>query len=256
MKRILILYFSGVGNTLQIARRMAAALPAGVADLRSVEGWENPSFAAFDGVILGTPTYHGSPARPVVDFLEGLPPLERPLPVFLYATCGLYPANTLHTLGRLANRKNLCPVRSSSYRCSATDGILLAPFVPCWFSNERGLGERLSRDARGFLRMVEGGWRREMPPLRLHGLLNLPNQWAGEGLLMPIHLHEKSCVRCGKCAGECPMSAFTMTAGEGPTWNGERCIHCYRCIHHCPGRALSLLKGSRPVRRWRPSILG
>ena len=66
-------------------------------------------------------------AYPILTFIKQMEQLEISIPAFLFTTCGLYSANTLRIFAKLCEKKNMITILSRSYRCAATDGILLAP---------------------------------------------------------------------------------------------------------------------------------
>lgn len=51
-----------------------------------------------------------------------------------------------------------------------------------------------------------------------------------------------SCIGCGLCVKECPMSNLVQRqiGKDKPTQEGK-CTMCYRCISHCPKQAITLL---------------
>ena len=51
------------------------------------------------------------------------------------------------------------------------------------------------------------------------------------------------CVRCGKCAGECPVGA--IDPGRPERTDRERCIGCMRCVARCPVQARALPREMR-----------
>ena len=48
---------------------------------------------------------------------------------------------------------------------------------------------------------------------------------------------EDSCVGCGLCEKNCPVSAIRITDGK-PVWVKEKCVMCLACLHHCPKFAI------------------
>lgn len=56
---------------------------------------------------------------------------------------------------------------------------------------------------------------------------------------------EDSCVGCGLCAKNCPVSAIEMR-DKKPVWVKDRCVMCLSCLHHCP--KFSIPYGNRTKR--------
>jgi NAD(P)H dehydrogenase (quinone) len=68
MAKILICYYSRTGNTRKMAEliaRSAGDVQGAEVDLRSVEEVKVDDLLGYDGLILGSPTYYGTPAAEI-----------------------------------------------------------------------------------------------------------------------------------------------------------------------------------------------
>ena len=249
MKPFLIIYFSGAGNTKAVAehiKRCAFKIPSEIYSVENIP--YSFSVDNYSAVIIGTPTYHAEPALPLMNFLKSTH-AHRKIPAFIFTTCGLYSENCLRILARECIRHNIIPIHSASYRCSATDGMLLAPFMECWFTNEKNLNEKIQKDLSSFMNKLRSHAKADIPKAKWYSLLNYPNKMLGKSATFPIYLHKDKCIKCGKCQKNCPQNAISETDSY-PIINKTKCINCYRCIHHCPVLALSLSKSKTIKRVW------
>lgn len=246
MSKIAIIYFSGVGNTKYVASLIFNSLKS----IHNVEIFSIEKLPCdfdinnYERVVIGFPTIHSAPVKPIMEFISHLQPGKKKIPIFIFTTCGLYSMNTLRIFAVKCYEKNLIPVMNKSYRCAATDGILLAPFVNMWFYHEKGLDERVNRDSLYFTSL--NTYKPNIPRLKLYGIINYPNKWLGQHFRIKIYLHNDKCIKCGRCIKNCPTKAFQKNDQEYLTCNTNKCINCYRCIHHCPQLALSLSKRKTP----------
>lgn len=248
---ICILYFSGVGNTQMVAEAIYEELDnKDSVEIHSIESLPgNFNINHYSKIIIGAPTYHSGPALPLLNFLKGISKLERPVPAFLFTTCGLYSANTLRIMAKVCQTKNIVSVMSSSYRCSATDAILMVPLINFFSRHEKKLWNKIKYDANKFnyLKQVD----LQIPRFKLYSILNYPNKWMGQRLCVKIRLHKNLCIQCKKCIVNCPQKTIEIDMAGFPRWKSNNCINCYRCIHHCPQRALSLSEKTTPKMVWK-----
>ena len=244
MKRVLILYFSGVGATEQVAKQIAAGLSAHCqTDVVSVERGCRAGIAGYDALVIGTPVYHGAPAKRVMDCLKSMPRLEKETPAFVFNTRGLCSLNTNRILAKALREKNIATILDRAYRSPASDGVLLAPFIKRFYEFEKDLAQKLERDCARFLKLLgRGRPRGYIPKFSWGSLVNAPNKAAGQLLTVKIHLHKGRCARCGQCVRQCPHRALSAGKSGYPLFDSKRCENCYRCVHHCPQAALSLRK--------------
>ena len=246
MNKIVILYYSGVGNTKTIAQYMYNYLKQNHnVDMYSIEELSTEfSFDKYSKAIIGFPTIHTEPAVPMTHFIQQLGKSKKPLPTFVYTTCGLYSGNAIRIFCKSAIAKNIVPIYTSSYRSPAIDGILLTPKIKRWYAYEKGISLRIKVDLENFLSIT--GVRSKIPRLKWYSALNYPNKMIGKYTKFQIYLHESKCIKCGVCIENCAVGAYVKGDNHLPILNARKCVNCYRCIHHCPKRALSLSKRKAP----------
>jgi len=251
MKRIIILYHSGVCNTKMVAEKALNELsPHFNTDIFSVEALPAClDFNQYDGMIIGFPTIHASPSPRMEAFMKGLERLEKPLPALLFSTCGFYSANALRIFAKMCILKNIIPVQSQSFRCAATDGTLLFPQWNFLFTHEKKLDEKVAKACSSFINTFKfNAIKARIPRFKLYSILNYPNKFMGKHLKFRIYLHKNKCIKCGQCIKNCPAGALVQDQENYPGFTKEKCENCYRCIHHCPKLALSLSKKKSPLR--------
>lgn len=204
--------------------------------------------AHYDALVVGFPTIHASPAQPIITFIKQMKRLQKPIPTFLFTTCGLYSGNTLRIFSKQCKDKNVIPVIVKSYRCAATDGMLIAPSMKVWFRHEKKLDKKVRNDVNDFTRLLSKPVVEHVPRFKLYSILNCPNKFFGQKFSPPIYTHKEKCVLCGKCIKDCPVQSIQRDTNGYPIIKTSNCIHCYRCIHHCPKKALSLSSKYTPAK--------
>jgi len=244
MNEVLVLYYSGVGNTKRVAEIITSNISAQYnVDIYSVEKLpDNFSINQYKAIIIGFPTIHSSPAKPILEFLNNITKLENVVPTYVFTTCGLYSANSLRIFGKISVMKNMAPIINRSYRCPATDGMLLVPFLKYLFVDEKNLHQRVKKDSFEFMNLIKMPLRINIPRTKVYSILNYPNKLLGQRFPFKIYLHKEKCVRCGKCISNCPVKAYKIDDNGFPIIDKSKCISCYRCIHHYTERALSKKK--------------
>ena len=247
MKKILILYFSGAGSVSTIVSFMKHKLSKHFhVEAYSLEK-QAPHIGNYDAVIIGTPVYHAAPARLVSDYFDDLPQLLQKIPAFVFSAHGLHSLNTNRILAKQLAAKNIITIYDSAYRCPASDGALIAPFIKRFFEFEKGISKKVNRDLNMFLKALKqrpiGA---SMPKFSFWSIVNAPNKAASQHFMVKIHMDENSCNGCGLCVRSCPHTALVHGKNKKSIKQLKNCENCYRCVHHCPNAALSLFKRKTP----------
>lgn len=248
--KIIIIFYSGVGNTKMVATKIKNNL-INYSDISliSIEDIDEKfDFTKYDAAVIGFPTIHSSPAKPMLNFIEEIIPLTECIPAFLFTTCGLYSANTLRIFAKKAITKNIKIILCKTYRCSAIDGILLAPSMNIWSKSEKNLDAKIYNDSLAFIKLINIACENSLPPFKFYSILNYPNKILGRWYSPMIYTHKEKCICCKKCVIACPVHCINEEIDGYPIVDKKNCISCYRCIHHCPRKALSLSKKKTPIK--------
>ena len=263
--KLMILYFSGTGNTDYVAHYVARKLehlPIEM-EIKSVEGQPAETLAGFDALAVGFPVYECDSPRFFRAYLERMPPGES-RGAFVFCTKGAVSGNALrHNLRRLASR-GYVPLGGVSVGMPGTDGLAFAR-KDSWMARAalqkdydrlkaanrfaEWMAEVLSGVASG--RSAES-FRRPLP-LSISGVL-LDWLWAPlyklfGGYLRARFWADEGCTICGLCAQICPAQSIELRDGR-PSFT-DRCVLCMRCIHACPQEAIQIGKATVDKFRWR-----
>ncbi|MCD7775741.1 MAG: EFR1 family ferrodoxin [Clostridiales bacterium] len=65
---------------------------------------------------------------------------------------------------------------------------------------------------------------------------------------------DESCISCGECAKNCPEQAIEIRDGK-PKWIKSRCAHCTACISRCPVKAIQYGEKTRKRNRYVNPVL-
>jgi ferredoxin len=244
--RIEFYVFSGTGNTLLAARRVADVLrgegvPVRMHCLEKVVPITAPAGEA--GVTLGLafPVAAFSTYPLVWRFIEDLPP-GNGTPVFMLATMGGFSGLLVGPLKKLLLNKGYRPLAACELRMPSNFLIRVRPQEECRGRLERGL-----RGAELFALKLAAGtarWRRLSPvPYAFTRWFwtHVAESFSKAG--RQFHADPARCTRCGLCVRLCPVNAITLPAespdeASVPVWGGG-CEQCQRCIAFCPARAVS-----------------
>jgi Pyruvate/2-oxoacid:ferredoxin oxidoreductase delta subunit len=228
----LIHYFSGTGNSLFAARRLAESL--GGADLSPIASGEGALGREVLGFVF--PVHFLALPMIVRTFLERGDLLEAKY-FFAIATNGgdagnaLYEADRLlRARGKLLNYGLELPMGDTS--------IVLRTSPEKLASRMAALGPRIEAASRSIARREDSP--AAFKPKAGASILGRLYDFAfdryyrvREGRADP-----EACSCCGLCARICPVSNIGLEAGR-PVW-GDRCALCFGCINRCPRNAVSL----------------
>ena len=239
MKKAVLYFFSGTGNT-----RVAAGFIAGALRRRGIEAdvWEvrapfdgAPDPGAYDLALFGYPIHAFNTPRFFLRFVKTLPDVQK-VPAFIFKTSGepfcLNDASS-RPLVRLLRKKGFVPM---------LDRHLLMPYNIV-FRYKDALVKQMYLHTADMAALIAariaGGppqqLRYRFPAVLVSYIFRL--QWFGAFVNGPlIHPDKTRCTGCGLCVQSCPAQNVRMQ-GRFPKFSG-RCTMCMRCAFCCPADAI------------------
>lgn len=232
MKKI-IYYFSGTGNSLYTAGKIAEAI--GGAELISVRC--NPKdVSAKDADVIGfvCPVYEWDVPGTVKEFIKKLT-INTNAYIFMVTTYIAVLGKSFETVETLLEEKGIHLDYGRAVRCVASQCIAYPPFppekimIPYMEKQVRRVGKEISlRKKRDYPRMSPLTRRRFSKVMGPY--LAIENEY-DKGFYT-----DDKCKGCGICEKVCPTRNITME-NKHPKWN-HRCHGCNACVVYCPTKAI------------------
>jgi len=226
----MILYFSGTGNSLAIARRLAERLNEPLMPLVDVAGTDLTNEKRI-GLVFPTYDFNLPPAmRDMVSRLNISPKAY----VFTVVTCGSMAGNCVWVLRRMLREKGI--ELAYSHKVSVPDNSALA------FG--RNPNKQLKKFKRVPARMEQIIRELQAESHTLHyswfGVLSwlLGRPAVERGMIHHLgpKVNPDKCTGCGTCIRVCPMENIRMT--DEKALIGDNCTVCLACVHACPHQAI------------------
>ena len=245
MTKATIYYFTGTGNSLAVARELAARIGASLVPISSTFGQERVETGA-DVIGFVFPISDFKPPK-IIDELAGkLSSLDDK---YLFAVCtyGIAAGQALNQFaktiqeqgGRLSGGFAVgmphngvgCRFVSRSTRLRLLEACAgRVETIAGYVEQQRNGAVESRRVLPAFVRP----WMLRTVPVLVRFAFRLMVRGEDSVALTAGN----ACNGCGICAQTCPVDNIEMN-GERPRW-GDRCVGCFACLHWCPQRAISL----------------
>ena len=236
----MIFYFSGVGNSAWVARKLADKLQDRV--LPIAEEIRTPmeyTLAPGERVGFVYPVYGWEPPKIVLDFVREMKISQAPEYLYFVCTCGDDTGKTADVF--------MAALQAKGWKSHASYSILMPDTYVCLpgfdIDGEDELKRKLDNASarvdfiaeelsRKVIMDKPGCFEGAFPKVKTYVLGGLFRKF----LMSPKPFHATdACISCGLCEKRCPVHNIKV---EGkPQW-GDDCTMCLACYHACPVHAI------------------
>lgn len=243
MDGIEVYYFSGTGNSLQIARKLAERLPnAKLIPIISCLGMERIETKG-DAVGIVFPLHAFTLPVPVRSFLKRAD-LASAGYIFAAATKGGSPGIAYQDLNKMLRKKG--KTLNAYFEFKAANNLI----VMHGLDSPEEIAENEARaeiDLEAFAQTVRA--MRDLP------WKDAELNWLTEKIVFPFVGHfmlpalgqsvyplcaGSACTGCGTCERVCLSGRIRMKGGR-PEWRKDiKCCYCFACINYCPAKAIQI----------------
>ena len=227
----MILYFSGTGNSLAVARKIAEAINDQVLPLTEAVQQDLTNEKRI-GLVFPTYDFNMPPA------VRTLMPQLRISPkayVFAIITCGGQVGNTIWTLRRLLHKQGI--KLAYSHKISLPDNSALA------FGRNPNLQTKKFERVPARIRQIISDLQAECHTLHyswfsfLSWIMGLSAMERGMIRTLGPKVNLDKCIGCNTCVRVCPLGNIDLKDKKAII--GDNCTACLACVHVCPQQAVS-----------------
>lgn len=236
----MIFYFSGVGNSAWVARKLAESLNDRMVPIAD-EMDKDMMYTLQEGEMAGFvfPVYGWEPPRIVLDFISRMQ-MQAPHYLYFVCTCGDDTGKT----GKIFTQA----IEAKGWKCQAGYSVTMPDTYVCLPGFDVDEADELKRKMENAAARVEF-IAEELQHRPIHTTYNclegaFPNvkTYVLGGLFRTFLMSPKpfkstdACISCGLCARKCPVHNIQLIDGK-PQW-GKNCTMCLACYHACPHHAI------------------
>jgi len=264
--RLLILYFSGTGNTDYIARYIEKKLQiySSIIDVSflSIENCSPEELKDYDIICFGFPVFELNSPEIVRNFLANLSPIQNK-GVFIFCTMGLWEGNAIRKNFKPFKEKGYAFLGSMSIIMPGTDGLAMmdknSKYVKKALEKDYTIlpkVDKLTTRIGKIAEKISSGEKlkdiSKKPPFKIASTVISPSFHLIYLFLVNFMKKRfyatKDCTFCDLCVKNCPVENISII--DEKIVFGDQCIMCLRCVHQCPAEAIQIGKLTLGKFRW------
>ena len=238
--KTIVCYFTGTGNSLAVARRIASGLGgAGIINIAGLQ--ENGPITSASRIVVVFPVYIWGLPRIIREFFKSFP-VAQGIELWVIATNGGLAGDPIRMIRKIGKRRGFT-IASGFLAWTPENFVLRYPMWPDWLNRIaiQYSFRKADRVVANILAGKKGRYERSLFPI------NTILSWIHGFAMRKIYVEKTitcdrffrvtaACASCGICARVCPRNNIALMDGK-PVW-GSDCEICVACLQWCPAAAI------------------
>nr|WP_312578536.1 EFR1 family ferrodoxin [Sedimentibacter sp.] len=262
--KVLVLYFSGTGNTAYVGKYIAERLKCENFEVRtvSIEMANKSIITEYDYLIFGFPVYACDVPLFVQNYLKEFP-LTKNKSVFIYCTKAIESGVSLIHAQKIFEKNGYYAMGLADVKMPGSDGLafvkkdssMVIKIQKKFFENFPEANYLIERVIK-VQKSVESG--ENINKYKVTSKIGVSKKIIGQILMKVYPFFENNlkkkfwaddkCIKCKKCEKICP--SHNIEVKERVEFD-DKCYLCMRCIHQCPTEAIQIGKNTEGKFRWK-----
>ncbi|TCK98521.1 ferredoxin [Natranaerovirga hydrolytica] len=259
MKKAIIYYFSGTGNTWWLSKELKKQL--------NLNNWEVDYFSIeciqtidiltqikdVHHIIFGFPVYGSTAPRPMLNFIHNFPKANHSQSISVFATQALASGDTAYFVGKQLIQKGYCLNQTMHFRMMNNLHLPKFRFYP-----PKNDDRVISLHHKNLPKIKKLALYITQNEKVLHGKYSLGiiiGAFQRSHIDKLIHTAGKRftvdtsrCINCDQCIKICPTKNIV---GSNNTYDFKKnCVFCLRCYSQCPTHAILIGEHSKDVEKF------
>lgn len=242
MKNI-ILYFTGTGNTLDVAKKIALGISDNIQEtilLRISANMENIDFSQYDRIGIFVPTYMGSLPLMVKEFLQKVN-ISNESYVYSVVTCGGMEASTHSQIRKILKKKGNIVSANFTFIYPANNQTSYPPATDEQSKEIIKKNNYEIKEAIDIIRLKQKKSYKSNPIMEM--LAKAASVTFKPRTSDKEFWIEDTCIGCGICTKVCPANNIKLIDNT-PQWQ-HHCERCTACLQLCPKQAIQFKENSK-----------